>query len=315
MAERTTEGLAAELEWAASGAALELDSLRAQVTDLQGSCDERSIVIAELRASVERLRSTAEERAELIATLDAALVRERDEHARALDRLHADLTAMQVRVEGVADERDAERERVAALRREYAADLRTARQEADLLRGQLEQRQSELGAQAVADELQRVCDERLALIERLSAEVDALRVVAHERAALLEAADARVAALRREHEADLRAARQEAELLRGRLEQRESQAGAEAIADELQRICDERLALIERLSADLEALRAVAHERAQLLEINDAAFREREATLVAEAERRTVLLADLTAAFEAKVREVEELRGSVPRAS
>jgi chromosome segregation ATPase len=212
-----TEALAAELEWAASGAVREIDALRKQVAELQRTCDERNAVIADLRAGTEQLREIAEERASAIATLDAAL------------------TAAQVRLATAVAERQAEHERLGVLRREYQAELDAARREGAVLRTRLEQRENDLRLRAIADELQRVCDERLALIEQLSAEMDSLHAVAQERAALLAA--------------------------------------------------------------------------------NEAAFRAREAELIAEGERRTALLADLTAAFESKVREIEVLRGGIPRSA
>jgi predicted nucleic acid-binding Zn-ribbon protein len=212
-----TEALAAELEWAASGAAREIDALRQRVDALQRTCDERNAVIADLRAGMEQLREIADERASAIATLDAAL------------------TAAQVSLAAAAAEHRAEHERVAVLRREYEAELDAARRHGAVLRGRLEQGENDLRFRAIADELQRVCDERLALIEQISTEMDSLRAVAEERAALLAA--------------------------------------------------------------------------------NEAAFRAREAELIAEGDRRTALLADLTAAFENKVREIETLRGGIPRSA
>jgi len=292
-----TEALAAELEWAASGAAREIDALRQRVDALQRTCDERNAVIADLRAGMEQLREIADERASAITTLDAAL------------------TAAQVSLAAAVAERGAEHERVLVLRREYEAELGAARRHGAVLRSRLEQGENDLRLRAVADELQRVCDERLALIEQISGETDALRALAQERAELLAAGDARVATLRRTRDEELSLARREAELLRDQLAQNTHERSAEAVAQELLRVCEERLALIEQLTVEIGALRSVAQERAALLAANEAAFRAREAELIAEGERRTALLADLTAAFEDKVREIEALRGGIPRSA
>jgi hypothetical protein len=84
----------------------------------------------------------------------------------------------------------------------------------------------------------------------------------------------------------------------------------QSVIDTLQRACDERLELIERLSAQAEAARA------EFAAANDgvdwrAVAMEREAALErvsVEAERRSALLADLTAALHDRTQEVEDLR-------
>jgi hypothetical protein len=130
-----------------------------------------------------------------------------------------------------------------------------------------------------------------------------------------------------ERDADVRAAHRDAEMLRARAAVLEDALAARARTNqELHAACDERLRLIEQLSAEVAALRLVADERLQLLETAGApregidwcaiaAERERALREVsAEAERRAVLLAELTAALEGRTREVEDLRKRLTRA-
>ena len=233
---------------------------------------------------------------------------------------------------GTAAELAAQRARAADLQREcdrrstviedlerYVITLRTAADERIAAIGTLDttlrqERERFALVDVELEVLRRTCDERSAVIRRLADENEGLRSIAEERAKLLEFNESAYAQ-RAAHNADWRAV-------------------ADARGDELvalQQACEERSALIERLAAENEALHAVAEERATLLEFNESAYAQREArhadwrgvaeereralTATAhEAERRAVLLADLTAAYEAKVREVEELRGLVPRA-
>jgi chromosome segregation ATPase len=114
-----------------------------------------------------------------------------------------------------------------------------------------------------------------------------------------------------------------------------------AVIDELQTACEERLATIEQLSDELAAIRLIAEERLLVLETNEARYRAREALresagepddgvdwrgiaqereralgeVAAEAERRSVLLAEVTAALEGRTREAEELRKRLTKAS
>jgi hypothetical protein len=147
-----------------------------------------------------------------------------------------------------------------------------------------------------------------------------------------------------EHDAALRAARGETETLRTRTEMLDAALAARAsLIEELQAACDERLAAAENLSQEVDSLRLIAEERRLLLEANDAAYRAREAqhatqaeaapddgvdwraladereralrALGAEAERRAVLLAEVTAALEGRAREVEDLRNRLARIS
>jgi hypothetical protein len=264
MYDAPSDALAAELEWAARGAAAEIEELRQRVADLQRACDDRGGVIADLRSALEGARDVANQRAEAVAALEAAL------------------TAARARAESAEAERTAHDERLAILRREAIAEVAAARADADLLRAR--EGESVIASRAVIDELQRVCDERMALIERLTGETDAVRRDAE--------------AMRRNM--DLARARQGEELL-----------AARALSNELQQACDERLALIEQLTAEIHLLR----ERVARAEADAAAQRATTQQLTLDSERRTVLLADLTAAFEDKVREVEHLRGALPRTS
>ena len=185
-------------------------------------------------------------------------------------------------------------------------------------------------------ELQATCDERLALIEAAeSARGDALAAAeSAQRALEAERASARFELAQRD--AQLREAERVAAEVGGRvpvlseaLEQRAR------LIEQLQATCDERLAAMETLAEETAMLRLVAEERALLIEANEAKYRALEAQaaalgagpqdhvdwrriaeereralreLAAEAERRSVLLADVTAALEGRTREVEDLR-------
>lgn len=123
--------------------------------------------------------------------------------------------------------------------------------------------------------------------------------------------------------------------LRVRLAEREARvarlratcAERQKVIDTLREACDERLALIEQLSKEVDALRAAqppatstapsppptAHGidwHAVALE-REAAFER----LSAEAERRSVLLAELTAALHDRTEEADQLRRSRTRTS
>ncbi|MDB5072814.1 MAG: hypothetical protein JWM87_3925 [Candidatus Eremiobacteraeota bacterium] len=157
-----------------------------------------------------------------------------------------------------------------------------------------------------------------------------------------------------ERDAELRTAHRDAQTLRSRVEVLENALAARAgLVEELQAACDQRLRVIAGLTEEVETLRRVAEERRLLLETNEARYREREAAAAAaeiaaaeaagrdpgeaagdgvdwralaeereralhevsaEAERRAVLLAELTAALEGRTREVEGLRKRLSRA-
>lgn len=102
---------------------------------------------------------------------------------------------------------------------------------------------------------------------------------------------------------------------------RETCAERQQLIDRLDRACTERLALIERLTAEIEILRSghptplPVPEPANGVDWQGIA-REREAALArisAEAERRSVLLAELTAALHDRTEEVDQLRRSRTR--
>jgi capsule polysaccharide export protein KpsE/RkpR len=91
------------------------------------------------------------------------------------------------------------------------------------------------------------------------------------------------------------------------------------IIETLQEACDERLALIERLSREIKRLHGTGNAEAAADGVDwQAVALEREAALErlsAEAERRSVLLADLTAALHDRTEELDHLRRSRPRTS
>ncbi len=146
-----------------------------------------------------------------------------------------------------------------------------------------------------------------------------------------------------QRDADLRAAQRETESLRARVDVYEHALAARAdLIEELNSACEERLKMIEQLSVEIGSLRLVAEERLILLEGNEAKYRARETLrdgvagadddgvdwrsiahereralqdVAAEAERRSVLLAEVTSALEGRTREVEDLRKRLTRAS
>jgi chromosome segregation ATPase len=174
------EALAAELAWAASGAALEIESLRARVATLQRACDERGDVIAELQSHLEILRRAAADRADVIVMLDEALAREREQSSDARARLAAERdgalqsleAALRARHENEARELESLRARLRGL------------QDTALTRGEL------------IVELQRTCEERMALIERLSAEAERRSVLLADMTAAFEASVRELESLR-----------------------------------------------------------------------------------------------------------------------
>jgi|GEM_PF-6484872 len=147
-----------------------------------------------------------------------------------------------------------------------------------------------------------------------------------------------------QRDVELRAALRETESLQARIAMFEEALAARAgVIDELHAACEERLAMIEQLSDAIGALRLVAEERLVVLESNEAQYRAQETLrggaahagendridwrgiaqereralqeLAAEAERRSVLLAEVTSALEGRTREAEDLRKRLTRAS
>jgi DNA repair exonuclease SbcCD ATPase subunit len=97
----------------------------------------------------------------------------------------------------------------------------------------------------------------------------------------------------------------------------EACADREQLIDRLHEACDERLILIERLTAEIETLRSAQPVPAATNGVDwQAIAREREAALEfvsAEADRRAVLLAEVTAALRDSTEEVDQLRRSRTR--
>ena len=145
-----------------------------------------------------------------------------------------------------------------------------------------------------------------------------------------------------QRDAELRAAQRETELLRARVGMFENALAARAaVIDELHAACAERLEMIEKLSAESASMRIVAEERLSVLESNEAQYRAQETLrngtgtgddgvdwravaeergralqdVATEAERRSVLLAEVTSALEGRTREAEDLRRRLTRAS
>jgi chromosome segregation ATPase len=307
---------------------------------LQEVCDERDRLIRELNEQCAAYRQAAEERAGIAAASHEEAQRLRHD----LDRIERERDQLAADAESAAHALEEERQRARLLRGEHDAALRDALRASESLRARIAISEEALSGRAlVIEELQSACDERLALIERLSNEVESLRKTAAETesaAHVLEGERQHARFLRGAHDAALRDAQRASESLRARIaiiEEALSSRGR--VIEELQTACDERLALIERLSDEVESLRNTGKERRLLLESNqtkdspsrDAADRfDGDATdwrevaaerkraleqLSAEAERRAVLLAEVTAALEGRTRENEELRGRLTRAS
>jgi DNA repair exonuclease SbcCD ATPase subunit len=100
---------------------------------------------------------------------------------------------------------------------------------------------------------------------------------------------------------------------------RETCAERQQLIERLNEACTQRLALIERLTNEIETLRDAHPMPAATNGVDwQSIAREREATLArvsAEAERRSVLLAELTAALRDRTEEVDQLRRSRTRTS
>ncbi len=147
-----------------------------------------------------------------------------------------------------------------------------------------------------------------------------------------------------QRDAELRAAQRETKAMQTRIAVFEHALTARAaVIEELSAACEERLQMIEQLSVEIGSLRLVAEERLIVLESNEAKYRARETLrdsvagaddedgvdwrtvaqereralqdVAAEAERRSVLLAEVTSALEGRTREIEDLRKRLTRAS
>jgi DNA repair exonuclease SbcCD ATPase subunit len=228
------------VEQAAEAALTEIARLREDLVDRE--------------TRLEQLREVCEQRAQVITKLDDALKRARQNAAEA--RPPVDVAAIRAQLEGGLREIDRARRE----RDELALAAETARRELE--------------------------DERLRTL-----------IGAQQR------------------EAELLQARRDAESMRARVESLNGTLTARTvIIAELQQACEERLALIERLSHELEA-HVVAKPQPVTAPDDGVDWRriaeERDAALTAlsaEAEQRAVLLAEVTAALQDRTLEIEDLR-------
>lgn len=231
----------------------ELERRDAELAALERAREESQGVIAELRAQVDMYHSVADERAAVIATLDQALISTRvtcADHPDEIARLTRERDALTLSAEAASRAFEDERLRGRLSTQQLDAALKSAQRELASVQSRFEALEASLVSRGeVVAMLQTTCDERMAVIERLSVEVDSLRQVAEDRGRLL------------------------AEL----------SAPSEAGAFDWQAVAEERERALTALSA--------------------------------EAEHRAVLLAELTAALEARSLEVEELRKRPTRVS
>jgi chromosome segregation ATPase len=245
----------------------------------------------------------------------AALDRAADGATEELAVLRADVAARDAEVERLQEICD-DRQRVIEELGEHASTYRRAAEDRAGLVAALD-----FDLQRLREDLERAERERndaLAAAEAATLALDEER----QRARLLTG----------ERDAELRAAHRDAQLLRARLDGLENALTARAsLIEELQAACDDRLGVMESLTEEINALRLIAEERRLLLETNEARYRERAAATAAEpprdgvdwrvvaqerervlqdvsaeAERRAVLLAEVTAALEERSREMPE---------
>ncbi|HWT07292.1 MAG TPA: hypothetical protein VN224_16115 [Xanthomonadales bacterium] len=251
---------------------------------------------------------------------------------RAVDGATEQITVLQAQIAA----RDAELERL----RDVADDRQRV---IDELSGHVStyRRAAEERAALVASldfELQRLRDDLLGAEHRRNDAVAAAETAVHA----LDEERQRTRLTSGNRDAELREAQRVTESLRARVVVFEEALTARAaVIEELHSACEERLATIDRLSDELAAIRLVAEERLVVLETNEAQYRaqetlrnglaqaddgidwrgiaqERERALqevAAEAERRSVLLAEVTSALEGRTREAEDLRKRLTRAS
>lgn len=248
----------------------------------------------------------------------AAIERAVDAATERLTTLAADVAAREARIDQLQEICD-ERKRVIDELFEHAETYRRAAEERAALVSTLDFQLERLREDLASADRERT--------DALAAAASSTRVLDEERArARLTAAQA---------QAEVRDARRQAESLQGRIAILEAALEARTtLIEELQAACDARLAAIDTLTDEVAALRLVAEERRLLLEGNDARYRAREAELAArpspggdvdwrgiaekreralrevtvEAERRAVLLAEVTAALEGKTQEMDDLR-------
>jgi hypothetical protein len=208
------------------------------IAELQTVSDQRLAVIRDLDRALHELRALFEKREAELMEEAAGLRAHAEARLAALEEVSSALDACELRSDALAQACD---ERLAVIQSQRVA-IHQLRQ-SDAL--------SEIDARIGI--LERACEERADLIERLHGELasrDAVRAAADD------------------------AATAEATATRARIEG-------------LERACAERADLIERLSLEAEAMRVIATERANEL-----------ATVSAEAHRRAALIESLTIALE-----------------
>jgi chromosome segregation protein len=257
----------------------------------------------------------------------AAIRRAADGATEEIAVLRGDIAARDAEIDRLQEVAD-ERRRVIDELNEYAAAYRRAAEARGGLLASLDFETKQLRV-----DLQQAVDERNAAITAAEATTQTLDEERHR--ALIEL---------QERDAQIRSAHRDAEAARARLDILEDAVAVRGkLIDQLQATCEERLEVIERLSEEVASLRTIAEERALLLASNEAEYRARETKLAAsggtlaptdsewreladereralqelaaEAERRSVLLAEVTAALEGRTREVEDLRKRLTRAS
>jgi chromosome segregation ATPase len=275
----------------------------------------------------DRVRAKSKNSAAEAVHAAAAIQRAADGATEEIAILRGDLAGRDAEISRLQEVAD-ERRRVIDELTEYAAAYRRAAEARGGLLASLDFETKQLRV-----DLQRGVDERNAAIAAAEATTQTLDEERHR--ALIEL---------QERDAQIRSAHRDAEAARARLEILENAVAVRGkLIDELQAACEERLEVIERLSDEVASLRTVAEERALLLASNEAEYRARETKLAAsgrttaptdsewrelaeereralqelgaEAERRSVLLAEVTAALEGRTREVEDLRKRLTRAS
>jgi chromosome segregation ATPase len=315
---------AAALERAADATAEEILVLQAEVAAreseverLQEICDDRQRVIEELGEHAATYRHAAEDRAGLVAALDLDVQRLRGD----LERAERERTDALAAAETAALALDDERQRARLRSGEHDAELRAAHREAQMLRARIDALEDALGARAaLIEELQGACDERLGVIGSLTEEINALRLVAEERRLLLETNEARYT-----ERAAAKAAEPAHDGVDWRTVAQERERALQDVSAEAERravLLTEVTAALNALQAERDAERDAAPPPPPAAPPDDgvdwrALAEERERALQevsAEAERRSVLLAEVTAALEGRTREVEDLRKRLTRA-
>jgi chromosome segregation ATPase len=314
-----------------------IDELTGHAATYRQAAEERAGLVASLHADVQRLRQAFErEREELQATCDQ-LQATCEERMALIERAETARAEALAAAEAARRALEEERARARFELGQRDAQLREAERVADEVSSRLPVLNDALEARArLIEELQATCDERLALIEKADRARSDAQTAAESAQRALEAERARARFELGQRDAELREAERVAAEVGARVPVLSEALDQRArLIEQLQATCDERLAAMERLAEESAMLRVVAEERALLIETNEAKYQAREAQLAAvsaapadgidwraiaeereralqelagEAERRAVLLADVTAALEGRTREVEDLR-------